>query len=440
MFNISPLILTALLGAATTVASWDLAERQATTKLCIIPSYRDLDKSDTPAIHAAFKKCGLNGRIIFQENTTYALNELTIFAPCKNCTVELEGTLRLSDNMTYWLKNATDTTNLTPATYPNLVYYPFQDTVAYLILKDWENASLVSKTGKGLIDGAGQLWWNAFAGQEILTPGSLRRPVLFTVENANGVLIDNITLKNPANWFNWVTDSKYLSYSNIRLSALSTNSNPPKNADGWDTYRTSHFSLRGAHVVSGDDCFAFKGNSTYITVEDVYCQNSHGVSVGGLAQYPGVQDIVEHIKVKNITFVGNGDESSNGARIKVWAGPVGSAIVNDVHYEDITVDNVANPLVVDSCYFSQAYCATGKPVAAITNVTVTNVRGNSTGAVVSSVICPKGSVCDIKLKNVNIKPKTSVAPVHRCFSITSKELGVDCTYPTIVNGSFKWPA
>lgn len=42
--------------------------------------------------------------------------------PCKSCTVELEGTLRMSDNITYWLKNATATTNITAATYPNVVY------------------------------------------------------------------------------------------------------------------------------------------------------------------------------------------------------------------------------------------------------------------------------------------------------------------------------
>ncbi|KAG8730494.1 hypothetical protein FRC11_006570 [Ceratobasidium sp. 423] len=434
------LFFTAALGATAAVASVDLAERFSNPQTCVVPSYGNLNKSDTPAIHAAFKKCGKGGHIIFKENTTYALNELTIMTPCKSCTVELEGTLRLSDNITYWLKNATNTANLTSATYPRLVYYSFQDTFAYLILKDWKKSSLVSKTGKGLIDGAGQLWWNAFAGQEALDPGSLRRPVLFTVDGADKVSIDNISMKNPANWFNWVIDSKYLNYTNIRLSALSANSNPPKNADGWDTYRTSHFTLNGAHVVSGDDCFSFKGNSTYVTVENVYCQNSHGVSVGSLAQYPGILDRVEHVKVKNITFVGNGDSSSNGARIKIWAGPVGSAIVNDIHYEDLTVDNVTNPLVVDSCYFSQAYCATGKPVANITDVTVTNVSGNSTGAVVSSVICPEGSVCDIKFKNVNIKPKTGAAPVYRCFSVTSEELGVNCTYPTVVNGTFKWPA
>ncbi|KAJ1302332.1 hypothetical protein OPQ81_001147 [Rhizoctonia solani] len=370
---------------------------------CIVPSHNNVNVSDTPAVHAAFKKCGKGGRIVFSENTNYTLRELTTMAPCIGCTVQLEGTIQLSDNITYWLKNeTTNTPNITAETFPHLVYYPFQDTVAYLVLKDWH--------------------------------------VLLTIDGANNITIDNVAMKNPANWFNWVIDSKNVAYKRIRLSALSTNKNPPANADGWDTYRTSHFELRDSHVVSGDDCFAFKGNSTYITIENVYCQNSHGISVGSLAQYPGILDIVEHVKVKNITFVGNGDSSSNGARIKIWSGPVGSAIVNDIHYEDISVTNVTNPLVVDSCYFSSAYCATGKPVASITNVTVTNVTGTSTGKVVSSIICPEGSTCDIKLKNINIRPRNGDSPIYRCFSVTSEDLGVNCTYPTVVNGAFKWPA
>ncbi|KAG8709458.1 hypothetical protein FRC11_005551 [Ceratobasidium sp. 423] len=432
-----PGFLTLALGATAALASKGGPKPQT----CIVPSHNNVNVSDTPAVHAAFKKCGKGGRIVFSENTNYTLRELTTMTPCIGCTVQLEGTIQLSDNITYWLKNeTTNTPNITAETFPHLIYYPFQDTVAYLILKDWSHSTLISKTGTGLIDGLGQAWWDAAVGQQILLPGTLRRPVLFALDGANGVTIDNIAMRNPANWFNWVIDSKNVVYKNIRLSALSANKNPPANADGWDTYRTSHFELRDSHVVSGDDCFAFKGNSTYVTIENVYCQNSHGISVGSLAQYPGVLDIVEHVKVKNITFVGNGDSSSNGARIKIWSGPVGSAIVNDIHYEDISVTNVTNPLVVDSCYFSSAYCATGKPVASITNVTVTNITGTSTGKVVSSIICPEGSTCDIKFKNVNIVPRTGDAPVYRCFSVTSEDLGVNCTYPTVVNGAFKWPA
>ncbi|KAG9121918.1 hypothetical protein FRC07_001903, partial [Ceratobasidium sp. 392] len=406
-------LLAPLLGGVFALASTELMETRATPPTCIIPSNGNVNKSDTPAIISAFQKCGNGGRIVFSENKTYALNDLTIMSPCNGCNVELEGTLRMSDNITYWLKNTTDSTNITDTTYPNLVYYKFQDSVAYLVLKNWKNASLVSKTGKGLIDGKGQLWWDAAAGTQILLPGTLRRPVLFALDGAYNVTVDNIAMKNPANWFNWVTDTKYVTYTNIRLEALSANKNSPANADGFDTYRTSNFVLRNAHIVSGDDCFAFKGNSTYITLENLYCQNSHGVSVGSLAQYPGVLDIIEHVKVKNITFVGGGTSSSNnGARIKVWAGPVGSAIVNDVHYEDLYLQNVTNPIVVDSCYFSSAYCTSGTPLASITNVTITNITGTSTGSVVSSIICPKGATCDLKVKNMNIKPANGAKPVY----------------------------
>ncbi|KAG8709459.1 hypothetical protein FRC11_005552 [Ceratobasidium sp. 423] len=385
-----PGLLSLALGAAAVLASKGGSKPQT----CIVPSHGNASISDTPAVHAAFQKCGKGGRIIFSENTNYTLRELTKMTPCIGCTVQLEGTIQLADNITYWLKNeTTNTPNITSQTFPHLVYYPFQDTVAYLILKDWSHGTLISKTGKGLIDGLAQAWWNAAAGQDPLFPKTLRRPVLITLDGANNVTVDNIAMKNPAMWFNWVIDSKNVIYKNIRLSALSANKNPAANADGWD--------------------------------------------VGSLAQYPGVLDIVEHVKVKNITFAG---DTSNGARIKVWSGPVGSAIVNDIHYEDLWVEEVTNPIVVDSCYFSSAYCATGKPVASITNVTVTNVTGSSTGKVVSSIICPEGSTCDIKLKNINIVPKTGDAPVYRCFSVTSEDLGVNCTYPTVVNGTFKWPA
>lgn len=114
------------------------------------------------------------------------------------------------------------------------IYSKFQDTVAYLVLKDWKNSALVSKTGKGFIDGAGQNWWDAAAGTQILDPTSLRRPVLFTVDGADKVTIDNIGMQNPASWFNWVIDSKYVTYTNIKLTALSANKNPPANADGWE--------------------------------------------------------------------------------------------------------------------------------------------------------------------------------------------------------------
>lgn len=45
----------------------------------------------------------------------------------------------------------------------------------------------------------------------------------------------------------------------------------------------------------------------------MWCNGSHGISVGSLGQYVGVVDIVENILVHNISMNNAGD----GARIKV---------------------------------------------------------------------------------------------------------------------------
>ncbi|CAE6456129.1 unnamed protein product [Rhizoctonia solani] len=249
-------LLALTLGTTTALASKGTSK----SPTCVIPSHNNANISDTPAVHAAFKKCGKGGRIIFSENNNYTLRELTIMTPCIGCTVQLEGKIQLADNITYWLKNdmtpcigctvqlegkiqladnitywlkndTTNTPNITSETFPHLIYYPFQDTVAYLILKDWSHSRFISQTGKGLIDGLAQAWWDAAAGANPLFSKTLRRPVLFTIDGANNVTVDNIAMRNPAMWFNWVIDSKNIAYKNIRLSALSANKYPPANAD-----------------------------------------------------------------------------------------------------------------------------------------------------------------------------------------------------------------
>ena len=61
---------------------------------------------------------------------------------------------------------------------------------------------------------------------------------------------------------------------------------------------------------------SFKPNSTSITVENMWCNGSHGISIGSLGQYARETDIVSDIYVSNITML----NAQNGARIKVFAG------------------------------------------------------------------------------------------------------------------------
>jgi hypothetical protein len=64
------------LALVATAASGMKAGPKAQT--CIVPSHGNANISDTPAVHAAFKRCGKGGRIVFSENTNYTLRELTV--------------------------------------------------------------------------------------------------------------------------------------------------------------------------------------------------------------------------------------------------------------------------------------------------------------------------------------------------------------------------
>jgi galacturan 1,4-alpha-galacturonidase len=77
-------------------------------------------------------------------------------------------------------------------------------------------------------------------------------------------------------------------------------------------------------------------------VQNLYCNGSHGISVGSLGQYPGVTDIVQNIVVRNTTL----GYASDAARIKVWAGEVpgsdsgtggGNGVVKNITYDGMTV-------------------------------------------------------------------------------------------------------
>jgi galacturan 1,4-alpha-galacturonidase len=50
------------------------------------------------------------------------------------------------------------------------------------------------------------------------------------------------------------------------------------------------------------DCVSFKPNSTNILVQNMFCNGSHGISVGSLGQYVGAYDIVENIYVFNTSL------------------------------------------------------------------------------------------------------------------------------------------
>jgi galacturan 1,4-alpha-galacturonidase len=218
-----------------------------------------------------------------------------------------------------------------------------------------------------------------------------------------------------------------VAFDRCRFDSHSTNKNLPKNTDGFDTLNVDGFRVTNTELDVGDDCISPKPNTTNIHVENVWCNNTHGVSMGSIGQYPGTLDYITNAYIKNVTLL-NGQ---TGARLKAWAGEkVGYGYIRNITYEDLTIANTDDPIVLDQCYFNVKpdICKKFPSRVNISDISFINVKGMSSGKRKNTVVnlkCSPGAECkNIKLKNVNLKsPKGESVIV--CDNIQGG-VGVEC--------------
>jgi galacturan 1,4-alpha-galacturonidase len=253
--------------------------------------------------------------------------------------------------------------------------------------------------GGGLIDGHGQVWYDLFAKNS-----TTLRPLLFVIDGLNGGTMSNLRMLNPPNWFNLIQNSKNVVVDKMDLKVAPLGTNPAKNTDGWDTYRSSNIVIQNSVIDNTDDCVSFKPNSTQILVQNLRCNGSHGISVGSLGQYVGVVDIVEDVLIYNTSMTNAGD----GARIKVFPGAPdnvtlssggGSGYVKNVVYDTYDVRSVDWAIEVTGCYTakSAADCAARPPNFHISDVLFkdfTGVTSKKYSPKVATISCPSETACE----------------------------------------------
>jgi galacturan 1,4-alpha-galacturonidase len=185
---------------------------------------------DVPAIHQAFKDCS-SGTIIIPIGTTYYINSAVTFAGCAGCTLQVDGILKVSNNLEYW-----------------------HNQKAVFWMDGINGATVLSTTGKGLFDGNGQNAYDEFA-----TNKTLKRASLFYVNNSHNVALKNLQFQNAPSVFHDVKGgSSNINYDKITLRAASKSSNPPKNTDGWAVGSSSFVTITNSDVTNTDDCVGFK--------------------------------------------------------------------------------------------------------------------------------------------------------------------------------------
>jgi polygalacturonase len=125
-----------------------------------------------------------------------------------------------------------------------------------------------------------------------------------------------------------------------------------RNTDGVDPVSESDVTLENDMIQNGDDCVAVKSNagtpSRNITVDDVHCYGSHGLSVG--SQTAGG---VDNVLFENSTLNGNdslGNQSTSDTGIQVKTDANSGGLTDKVTYRDICLTNIKHVLIFNPFY------------------------------------------------------------------------------------------
>ncbi|KAL1226135.1 putative polygalacturonase [Cardamine amara subsp. amara] len=321
---------------------------------------------DSKAFLKAWAKvCGKKGSQTLQisHDKTFKLQPLVFQGPCKSTTISFQLLGNISaPNKSEWAKDKKE---------------------KWIIFNGVKNLIV---DGSGVIQGSGSTWWKG---------KDSRRPTSLTFKSCNNLQLKSITSINSAR--NHISISSCIGVTISYVTLIAPKDSP--NTDGINVSGSSQMNLFDSIIGTGDDCVAINGGCSGINITNVKCGPGHGLSVGSLGKRKTDEDIVEHVYVKNCTFNG----TQNGARIKTVPGGTGYA--KNILFEDITLINTENPIVIDQHYGCKNDCPLTTSAVEVSNVKFIGFHGSVVKEAAIQLNCSEVKRCnDIVLENISIVP------------------------------------
>lgn len=266
-------------------------------------------------------------------------------------------------------------------------------------------------SGKGTIDGQGQVWWTAFRADSKMT----HRPYMIKFTDCTRVFITGVTLQNSPMFHLVPQNCTDVMIQNIRIHSPSD----APNTDGIDPSGWN-FLIRNCVIDTGDDNIAIKPNAgrapgdMNFTVMNCEFLHGHGMSIGS-----GSRNGVEDLTVSSCTF----DATDSGIRIKTPRGNGG--LVRYLTYENITMTNVKNPIYINDYYPEQTApknpsTEKAEPVndrtPIIKNITIRNLTVANCPNAGTLRGVPEMPVSDVTFSNVTISSQTGMT-IHNARGI-----------------------
>ncbi|XP_048226425.1 exopolygalacturonase clone GBGE184 isoform X2 [Ricinus communis] len=206
----------------------------------------------------------------------------------------------------------------------------------------FERITGLTLKGDGTFDGQGESAWKyndcANTGDCAALPDQLK---FFNVKDSD---VSGITSLNSKYFHYHVVSCSNVNFHDLKITAPGES----PNTDGMHISKSSSIKVINSIIGTGDDCISIGQGTNDLTVNKVTCGPGHGISVGSLGKYQNEEDVTG-IVVTDCTFTG----TTNGARIKTYPGSQASK-ASTIIFEDITMKDVKNPIVIDQFYGSKS--------------------------------------------------------------------------------------
>ncbi|KAK7382785.1 hypothetical protein VNO80_01854 [Phaseolus coccineus] len=348
---------------------WSVRTQNKTYNVIDYGAHGDGKLDDSRAFVSAWKDtCATQGRptLLIPQNGVFLLKGIALNGPCNatNVNIKLQGKI-VAPTKDEWLKVITS----------NLILF--------------SNVNGLSIDGSGgSIEGNGSSWWQCI---------SCGRPTILRFKFCNDLTARNLNITNSPKAHIRINNCENATFSNISIHSPGDSAN----TDGIDIFTSKNILIQDSTIHCGDDCIAISGGSSHINATGIACGPGHGISIGSLGRDESYET-VEEVYVKNCSFT----NTTNGARIKT--APGGSGYARNITFEDITLMQAQNPIIIDQYYPKKN--STTKALN-VSDVTFRGFNGTSATDEAITLNCSLPGCFNIVLDDIDIVSSESGKPV-----------------------------
>ncbi|XP_015875519.1 polygalacturonase At1g48100 [Ziziphus jujuba] len=286
--------------------------------------------------------------VLVPEGYSFMIQSTIFTGPCKSATTfQIDGTVMPPDGPKSWPKS----------------YSKRQWLVFYRI-------DGMKMQGSGVIDGRGEKWWNLpckphkHGNNGTQNSGPCDSPAAIRFFLSSNLTVQGLIVKNSPQFH-----FRFDGCQNVHVESLTikTPAYSP-NTDGIHIENTNHVKIYNSLISNGDDCISIGAGSYNVDIRNITCGPSHGISIGSLGNHNS-RACVSDITVSDSVI----KTSNNGVRIKTWQG--GSGAVSRVIFQNIQMDTVRNPIIVDQYYCLSKKCENQTSAVYVSNILYSNIKG-----------------------------------------------------------------